>query len=156
MSDKTTILAEDVWLGGALALAGGAAAWDASGFDASSRVYPFTLSAAIALAGVWIGLRPLLMRRRGLPVGSTGRVAGGIALVAAVLVAWIVCLDLGVGYLLPTVLASFALLWIAGVRERRRLIVDAVSVAAGVFVLFGVIFATPLPVLEPLQFLLRE
>lgn len=156
MSTSGNRLSPDVWLGGIVAAAGAWAAHESASFDQFSWAYPFTLSLATALLGVAIAVRALFRLGEGKPLGDMRVFAQGVLAGAVVLAAWILALDGGLGYLGPTLVAAIAVLWIAGVRDRKRLLVNGVGVTAGVFILFGILFATPLPVFEPLQALLYQ
>jgi len=158
MSENSNIqrLKPDAWLGGFLTVVGLWAAHEATSFDEFSWIYPFTLSAALAVLGAAIGLRAFKAGHNNRPMGDARVFLQGAVAMTVALALWVVALDHGLGYVGPTFVAVVALLWIIGIRDRKRLLVNGLGVTVGVFVLFGIIFATPLPVLEPLQILIRQ
>ena len=76
------------------------------------------------------------------------RGAGLIAVVAGV---WIWALDTGLGYLVPSAIAAFAMLTVLQHGTVKQRIVHAVSITAVIFILFYLLFDSPLPVLEPVE-----
>ncbi|GEM_PF-2378278 len=148
-------LRPDFWLGLILAAGGAWAANEAYGFDERSWAYPFSLAVALAGFGAVIALRVLIAPGRdNSAIGSPHAIATAALPGGVVLALWAWALSAGAGYLIPSVLAASALAVIAGVRDPLRIAAYGLGTAAAVFVLFGILFNTPLPLLEPVKALL--
>lgn len=132
----------DVWLGLSLIGIGGYAAWLASGFDALSRTYPVVLSVSLIALGALLIAQGA---RRRLETVSF-MVSGHAALVATLtLVAWIVALTAGLGYLLPTFAMQLVFMLLCGVRGLRKSTLIAAAITGISYLAFIVGLGVRLP-----------
>ncbi|QYX57595.1 tripartite tricarboxylate transporter TctB family protein [Roseovarius sp. SCSIO 43702] len=125
--DTRPLLAHsDTYVGLALVLTGGIAAWLASGFDAYSRTYPLVLGCLLAILGAVLILRVVIGTTTHVSFATPAQVTGAAS---ATILLWIAALTQGLGYLLPTFLMQCAFLWLCGVRAPVKLVLIAALVA---------------------------
>ncbi|WP_417601811.1 tripartite tricarboxylate transporter TctB family protein [Pararhodobacter oceanensis] len=132
----------DFWLGLALVILGGIAAWMASGFDAMSRNYPIALSSAVIVLGA------LLVAKSRRPKAEIANfaIAGPVALIASLtLIAWIVALTYGLGYILPTFVMQAVFMTVCGVRGFGKVALIAAIITGVSYLAFIVGLGVRLP-----------
>lgn len=145
MSDSSTrrhSASVDIVTGVVLTLAGLTASYAALDFDAESRLFPALAAGLLALTGVAILVLGVVHP------GDPRRVAHSLGLAALAVTAiggWAGLFAAGLGFVLPTFLLQFALLWLAG--ERRVLFSLAVAaiVTGLAYLAFAVVLDVPMP-----------
>lgn len=143
VSPPRRFLVVDAIAGVLLLIFGVAAAWQATGFDAESRSFPLIVSGLVGLAGLAI-LATAGVRAKGNPVGPEAS-GGPVALAVLAIVAWILAMTFGAGFVLPTFALQLLLLSITGVRGRLALPATAATITALAYLLFVVVFDIPMP-----------
>lgn len=133
---------DDLWVGAALLVIGLYACWEASSFDDRSRSYPMVLGGLLAAAGLAVAIAGFLKNTRPLSLAAPLRVALPAGLVIAL---WVMALDAGLGFVLPTLLMQGALLWLSGVRGARRGAIYAFLITAAAYTLFALALDVRLP-----------
>lgn len=147
----------DFWTGLTFATVGFAAGIVALGFDSSSYIYPATLSAALGLLGLALATKACRdPATRTADAEGTHVILWGPAIEIGVWILWALALWAGLGYVGPA-FAAVAFLILRHVHDRhvRLHLLQAASVALGVFAIFYVIFQVPLPELEFIRDLLE-
>lgn len=132
----------DFWIGLVLIGTGGAALYQALGFDGASRNFPLIVSGLLAVSGLALLARCLtgklvnpLKRREILAI------AAAIGLIAL----WIVALKSGLGFVISTFALQLGLLWLAGERRLLRGVLIAALIAVAAYLTFAMLLDVRLP-----------
>lgn len=110
-------------------------------FDTASRVFPATLAGLLTLAGLALIAMSFWRNNRRSPNGGF-RAATAVATVS---MAWAAAVSFGGGFLVPTFLMQFALLWLTGIRKLWLTATCAMLITAAAYVLFAILLNVPLP-----------
>ena len=122
---------------------------EAQGFEGDARAFPFYISLALVLLGVIQLVQVLLdASERHIDREAIHAVVFGALPLAGVAVLWAWALSSNLGYVLPTIIASIALLTVLKFGSWSMRISRALLITAIIFVLFYIIFGSPLPTLE--------
>lgn len=132
----------DFWVGLILICVGGFALYKATGFDASSRVFPAVVSGLLALSGLALLLRCL---HAGLARPLPTRELSAIVLCVVLMGGWAAALGAGVGFAVATFALQAGLLWLSGQRDPVRLVLFAALVTAVTYLLFVMVLDVRLP-----------
>lgn len=132
----------DAWVGMVLAVAGGAAGWMASGFDAMSRTYPMVLSLLLAGCGLILVFNVFRHKSENVSLVIPVQVT---TLSAVIIGLWIVALSNGFGYLLPTFCMQFVFLRLCNIRSPRKIALFAALISGVSYLAFIVGLGVPLP-----------
>jgi hypothetical protein len=132
----------DFWIGLILVCVGGFAFYKATGFDASSRVFPMVVSGLLTLCGLALLLRRL---RAGLAKPLPARELGATAICVVLVGGWVAALDAGAGFALSTFVLQAGLLWLSGQRDPVRLVLVAALVTVVTYLLFVMVLDVRLP-----------
>lgn len=129
----------------ALIAAAAAVIASASRYPAESAAYPVAIGAGMAALGCWIGLREILLRRRGRPTpGRFAEHAPRLAIGVAGLIAYFAAVGL-VGFILPSLMLGLLLPAAAGFRRWGLSALVAVVSVAVILAIFVYALERPLP-----------
>ncbi len=110
-------------------------------FDAASRVFPATLAGLLTLVGLALVATSFWRDNRRSPNGGFHAAIAA----ATVSMAWAAAVSFGGGFLVPTFLMQFALLWLSGIRRLWITATCAILITAAAYVLFAILLNVPLP-----------
>lgn len=119
------------------------------GLEGDAWLFPFYLSLALCFLGGALLVQCLLDKsERKFDRESLHAMLWGAAPFAVIAGFWAWSLEFGLGYLLPSVAASFAMLTVLQYAKLPSRLLRAVMITMIIFALFYIIFDSPLPVLE--------
>ena len=119
------------------------------GLDGDAWSFPFYLSVSLCVLGVaqflqcWFDKSERTVDRE-----AIAAILQGALPIAAIAGLWALALDLGLGYLLPSVVAVYTMLVVMRYGTPTTRLIRAVLTTAVIFTMFYIIFDSPLPVLE--------
>ncbi|KXF78111.1 hypothetical protein ATN84_23345 [Paramesorhizobium deserti] len=132
----------DFWVGLILTGAGGYALFEASGFDAASRVFPMAVASLLLVLGFMLFLNCIIRGTgRPLPLREIGLVLLCVVLVGG----WALLLKARLGFALSTFLLQLGLAWLAGERQPLRLVAFAALITVVTYLIFVVVLDVRLP-----------
>ncbi len=136
----------DFSLGVMVMLFGGYCFYSCLSFDALSQSYPMFISLSIFLMGVWIAITPLVSNDDSMQsLSAFFHKVGRPLILAGIYLFWALLLQLGVGYLLASIVATFIVLIFIGSHKFMILLLFSLVISSFVYLVFGVLFDIPLP-----------
>ncbi|EAU41610.1 TRAP-T family transporter, fused small and large inner membrane subunits [Fulvimarina pelagi HTCC2506] len=132
-------------------------AWTSQSMTAMGSVFPITISSAMAIVGLILIVRNIILGIRGMTPVSRSTGEGGVEggsnmrrlLFVAAMIAWIALLPV-LGFLVASALAYFAIMIVAihermSVKEIALLIVLGFAILVGFYALMSEILLIPMP-----------
>jgi len=130
-------------IGLTLVFVGLLATWEASGFDSKSRVYPMIISGLLAVTGAAVVIGALFGEIKQQNISRSLRDS---LPAVGVIGFWAIALESGLGFIFPTLVMQFMLMWMGGVQGTLRKLSYALLTTIGAYLMFAVVLNVQLPV----------
>lgn len=122
------------------------------GLEGDAWLFPFYLSLALTVLGTILMVQCLLDKsEQQLDRNNIAAMLRGPMPFAVISGLWAWALQAGFGYLLPSAVAAFAMLTVTLYSSPGKRLLHACLTAVVIFVMFYIVFGSPLPVLDSVE-----